>query len=284
MALLIQAGETTAARKRVYFQCADATDGMAPETGEAGGQPQISTDGGAFADAGIGVLVAVGNGRYYAELTDAAVESEAVIESRYKSAETAEAVGTTAQVVGFDPGAVAVGAYTGTPPTANAIATAVWNAGTRTLTSFGVLVASIWAYATRTLTRGPVDVTETTSTLLQGRVIRTLTRELNSYQPLAVALERGGEAVDVSEGEVDHISLTLYDPASGATLVDHVVMTYVTDGTDGQVAYQLTDEMLSSASAATYDVQLEVFWSADQSESAVIADRVTVAEHHGTHA
>jgi len=110
MALLIQAGETTAARKRVYFQCVDASDGMTPETGEAGGQPQISTDGAAFADAGIGVLVAIGNGRYYAELTDAAVASEAVIESRYKSAETAEAVGTTAQVVGFDPGAVAVGA------------------------------------------------------------------------------------------------------------------------------------------------------------------------------
>ena len=37
-------------------------------------------------------------------------------------------------------------------PSAAAIATAVWSAGTRTLTTFGTLVADIWAYATRTLT------------------------------------------------------------------------------------------------------------------------------------
>lgn len=110
MAILINAGETTAARKRVYFHCVDATNGLDPETGEAGGQPQISTDGGAFGDAGIGVLVHLGNGRYYGELTDAAVASVALIEARYKSANTAEALGTTVQVVAFDPDdAVALG-------------------------------------------------------------------------------------------------------------------------------------------------------------------------------
>ena len=108
MALLIKAGETTAANKRVYFQCVDATDGMTPETGEAAGQPQISTNGAAFTDTGIGVLVALGNGRYYGELTDVAVDTAGrVIESRYKSAATAEAIGTTVQVVAFDPHAVA---------------------------------------------------------------------------------------------------------------------------------------------------------------------------------
>lgn len=100
MAIQIYAGETVAANKRVYFHCVDATDGMTPETGEAGGQPQISINGAAFADAGIGVLVAIGNGRYYAVLTDASVEQpERVIESRYKSANTAETVGTTVQVL-----------------------------------------------------------------------------------------------------------------------------------------------------------------------------------------
>jgi len=104
MALLINAGETTAANKRIYFHCVDATDGLTPETGEAGGQPQIATNGAAFTNTGIGVLVAVGNGRYYAELTDGAVDTTGrVIESRYKSAETAEALGTTVQVVAFDP-------------------------------------------------------------------------------------------------------------------------------------------------------------------------------------
>lgn len=36
-------------------------------------------------------------------------------------------------------------------PSASAIATAVWSAGSRTLTSFGTLIADIWSYATRTL-------------------------------------------------------------------------------------------------------------------------------------
>lgn len=40
------------------------------------------------------------------------------------------------------------------PPTAGAIAAAVWSEGTRTLTSFGSLVTSIWANVTRTLTSG----------------------------------------------------------------------------------------------------------------------------------
>ena len=39
-----------------------------------------------------------------------------------------------------------------TPPTAPEIAAAVWSAGTRTLSSFGTLVADIWAHATRSLT------------------------------------------------------------------------------------------------------------------------------------
>lgn len=37
-------------------------------------------------------------------------------------------------------------------PSASTIATAVWNSGTRTLTSFGTLVSDIWSNATRTLT------------------------------------------------------------------------------------------------------------------------------------
>lgn len=100
MARMIWANQGTAARRRVYFQLVDATDGLTAETGEAGGQPQISTNGGAWTNTGIGVLVAIGNGRYYAELTQAALATIGdIIETRYKSANTAEAVGDQVQVI-----------------------------------------------------------------------------------------------------------------------------------------------------------------------------------------
>ena len=44
---------------------------------EAGGQPQISVNSGAWTNTGIGVLVAIGNGRYSAPLTQAAVNGSA---------------------------------------------------------------------------------------------------------------------------------------------------------------------------------------------------------------
>lgn len=97
----VKKNEATAARRRVYFHCVDATDGMTPETAEAGGQPQISVDGGAWTNTGIGVLVAIGNGRYYADLTQAICNvTDATINTRYKSAATAEAVGDTVVIDG----------------------------------------------------------------------------------------------------------------------------------------------------------------------------------------
>lgn len=100
---IIQSAQPTAAKRRVFFQLVDATDGFTPETGEAGGQPQISVDGAAFTNTGIGVLVHLGNGRYYAELTQGVVITGEWIETRYKSANTREAEGTSVQVVGYDP-------------------------------------------------------------------------------------------------------------------------------------------------------------------------------------
>lgn len=94
--------EATAVRRRVYFQCVNATDGMTPEIGEEGGQPQISYAGAeAFSDTGIGTLVHMGNGRYYAELVDSVCQNAnyTVIESRYKSDNTAETLGTPAQII-----------------------------------------------------------------------------------------------------------------------------------------------------------------------------------------
>lgn len=103
MRLILQ-DEATAAQRQVYFHLVDVTDGITAETGEAGGQPQISTDGAAWTNTGIGTLSAIGNGRYYAVLTTGAVGTAGnVIETRYKSANTAECPGDTALIVAFDP-------------------------------------------------------------------------------------------------------------------------------------------------------------------------------------
>ena len=98
----IQAGETVAARRRVYGQFVGA-DGITPATGEAGGQPQVSVNGAAFADAGIGTLTHLGDGRYYAELDAATVANAGDwIETRYKSGGTAECPLDSVQVVAYD--------------------------------------------------------------------------------------------------------------------------------------------------------------------------------------
>lgn len=104
MPVLVLANEATAGRRRVYFHCVDATDGITAETGEAGGQPEISTNGGAWTSTGIGTLSAIGNGRYYADLTQVAVATAGdAIETRYKSVNTAETPGDSVRVVAFDP-------------------------------------------------------------------------------------------------------------------------------------------------------------------------------------
>lgn len=100
---LVLASEANAARRRVYFDLR-GSDGISPATGEAGGQPQVSIDGGAWTATGIGVLAAIGNGRYYADLTTDTISTAGrVIESRFKSATTAECPGDSVQVIGFDP-------------------------------------------------------------------------------------------------------------------------------------------------------------------------------------
>ena len=103
MAILVQVSEATATLRRMYFHCVDAADGITAEVGEAAGQPQISLNGAAWGNS-TNILVAIGNGRYYVELVAATeVNAVGIIEGRYKSAATAESVGTTLQVVPYDP-------------------------------------------------------------------------------------------------------------------------------------------------------------------------------------
>jgi len=95
--------EGTAARRRVYFHLVDATDGITPETGEASGQPQIAKNGGGGSWTNTSAtLTAIGNGRYYVELTAGELDTLGNIQLRYKSANTAEAI-ASAQVVLLDP-------------------------------------------------------------------------------------------------------------------------------------------------------------------------------------
>ncbi len=93
--------DSTAARRRVYFHLVDATDGITPETGEAAGQPQVSTNGGSWSNTSA-TLTAIGNGRYYVELTSGELGTLGNLQLRYKSANTAEAVASV-QVVLADP-------------------------------------------------------------------------------------------------------------------------------------------------------------------------------------
>lgn len=81
--------EGTAARRRFPVYLVDATDGITPETGESGGQPQISKAGGAWADT-TATLTAIGNGFYYVELTATELDTLGMIAIRYKSGNTAE--------------------------------------------------------------------------------------------------------------------------------------------------------------------------------------------------
>ncbi len=125
----LQQSEATAARRRVYFHLVDVTDGMTPETGEAGGQPEISTNGGAWGSTSA-TLTAIGNGRYYVELTSGELGTLGNVQLRFKSANTAEAL-ASAQVVLFNPFAAI------TIPTAADNADAVWDEATAGHTTSG---------------------------------------------------------------------------------------------------------------------------------------------------
>jgi len=98
----VNKNEATAARRRFYFFLVDATDGHTPETGEAAGQPEVSIDGDAWSSGEIGTLTHSGEGYYYADLTQAAINiaGPSVIRARFKSANTREAQADNAIIVG----------------------------------------------------------------------------------------------------------------------------------------------------------------------------------------
>jgi hypothetical protein len=93
--------EATAAYRRFYLFLVDLTDGHTPETGEAGGQPQISKNGAGFTNT-TAVLVHVGRGQYYVELTAAELDTLGYIQIAYNSANVREFPGQ-GHVVAYNP-------------------------------------------------------------------------------------------------------------------------------------------------------------------------------------
>lgn len=97
--------DSVAARRRMPVELVDVLDGITAETGETGGQPEISVNGGAFGSTSA-VLVATASGGYYVELTTGEIGTLGRVTVRYKSANTAE-FKRTWSVIGFNLFAVA---------------------------------------------------------------------------------------------------------------------------------------------------------------------------------
>lgn len=91
--------ELVEAKRYLYLFLVDATDGITPETGEAGGQPQISITGAVFVNT-VDTLHSIGNGAYFLILSAAELDFLGSFIVRYKSANTAEfqALGQTCEL------------------------------------------------------------------------------------------------------------------------------------------------------------------------------------------
>lgn len=164
--IFIPANTGTASNRRIYFDLR-AGDGLTAALSETAGQPQVSTDGAAWTNTGIGTLVSIGNGRYYADLTQATIATAGVfIQTRYKSANTVETPGDSAVVVAYNPyDAVRLG-LTAMPGAAPATTGGfpVIGTGTNSVSTDGAgninANITLWRAAQpNTLTSGRVDAT-----------------------------------------------------------------------------------------------------------------------------
>jgi hypothetical protein len=100
---LVKADSSNAVLRRVYFDIRLSADGISPSIDQGGSQPQISVNGGSWTNTGIGTLTHIGNGRYYADLTQSIISTVGdQIQTRYKGATTVETPGDSYQVVAFD--------------------------------------------------------------------------------------------------------------------------------------------------------------------------------------
>jgi hypothetical protein len=233
MSRAVRTNEPTAEFRRLFFFLVDATDLFTPETGEAGGQPEISVNGGAWASTGAGVLVAIGGGYYYAEVTQAAVNIAigSAILGRYKSANTAEARSDTMVVVhasAFDPWLNAAG-YTA--PDNSGIAAI--QAKTDALPDDPASDASVTAElaAVELAIRGA-----------DGDTLKTLSDQLDLVEPPSGLWQVDISVVDAGSAPISGVSVAIYNE-SGSTLIGRG-----TTSPSGVASFALDD--------ATYTVRL----------------------------
>ena len=107
--IYIQNNEADPELRQMVFYLSDPSYGGTPVNTEDGGQPQINICGRGWVNS-TGKLVFSGDGgKYYLILSQAEVNQKdrAVIEGRYKSSNTAEAVGETVQICNIN-GLVAI--------------------------------------------------------------------------------------------------------------------------------------------------------------------------------
>lgn len=94
----VKVGETDALKTRVYFDVRLLAG--TPALLEAGGQPQVSINGGAWDTTGISILTAVGFGQYTAQLSSTLLISvDDIIYTRYASGSTLESRGDVFRVI-----------------------------------------------------------------------------------------------------------------------------------------------------------------------------------------
>lgn len=93
-------------------------------------------------------------------------------------------------------------------PTAAEIAIAVWANATRTLSSFGTLVADIWAYVSRTLTQTLASITST----IQGTTITIQRGDTLTIPVTGLASNTGYVSIDFT------VKRTKYDPDEAALI------------------------------------------------------------------
>ena len=83
-------GEANAAASEFAFFLVDAGDLSTPETGEAGGQPEIRKPGSVVWVSTSAILTHIGDGHYIIALTTAELDTVGTFGVRYKSDNTAE--------------------------------------------------------------------------------------------------------------------------------------------------------------------------------------------------
>ncbi len=113
---VFQASESSNVKRRAYFQCVDATDGITPETGLTG-TGKISKNGSATATTANNITEIDSTnmpGRYYIEFSQAEVDTAGQLIFRYKNAACAEVI-VQSSIVSFDP-------YAAGPTVANIVA------------------------------------------------------------------------------------------------------------------------------------------------------------------